>query len=383
MNKNISAHSSIRGNNYMKFDLATNTLIITNKNIRVHSCISGNNMDFHLEFTPKSFDVKINHQHNILLIGSCFTEQIGTKLASHKFTVLDNPNGILFNPVSITRSVSSYIENKQYSETDLFYQNECWNSWEHHSRFSHPDKEKCLAAINGSQANAHAFLKKAGWLLITLGSAFVYEIPAPSGDARPDDQVGRGLEVRSVVANCHKVPTDKFVKRLLTAEEVYADLQTMLEKVVAFNPAVKIIFTISPVRHLRDGFVENNRSKATLIQAVHHLVEKNNACFYFPAYELIIDDLRDYRFYAEDMVHPNYAATNYVWEKFIATCIDEPSQPLMKEIAVIVAAKNHKPFNPTSEQHKKFLQTNLEKVKKLQEQYPYINFEEEVDYFKS
>ncbi|MBK8496587.1 MAG: GSCFA domain-containing protein [Chitinophagaceae bacterium] len=324
-------------------------------------------MDFHLEFTPKPFDVKINHQHNLLLIGSCFTEQIGTKLANHKFNVLDNPNGILFNPVSITRSVSSYIDNKQYCGSELFYQNESWNSWEHHSRFSHPDKEKCLAGINASQSKANAFLKNSDWLLITLGSAFVYELPSPSGEARPDDQVGRGLGVSSVVANCHKVPTDKFTKRLLSAEEVFADLQTMIEKVSVFNPALKIIFTISPVRHLRDGFVENNRSKATLIQAVHKLIDKNKNCFYFPAYELVIDDLRDYRFFAEDMVHPNYAATNYVWEKFIATCIDEPSQQLMKEIAVIVAAKNHKPFNPSSEQHKKIPANQSRKSKKEQQ----------------
>jgi hypothetical protein len=327
-------------------------------------------MDFRLEFTPKPFDIKINHQQNLLLIGSCFTEQIGTKLANHKFTVLDNPNGILFNPSSIAKSISSYIINKQYTESDLFYQNECWNSWEHHSRFSHPDKKTCLAFINESQSKANAFLKKADWLLVTLGSAFVYELPSPGG-----------VGVRPVVANCHKVPTDKFAKRLLSADEIFADLQKMRTDAIAFNPGLKIIFTISPVRHLRDGFVENNRSKATLIQAVHQLVEKNDHCFYFPAYELIIDDLRDYRFFAEDMVHPNYAATNYVWEKFIAACIDEPSQQLMKEIAVMVAAKNHKPFNPTSEQHKKFLQTNLEKVKKLKQQFPYLNLDEEAAFF--
>ncbi|MEO7308135.1 MAG: GSCFA domain-containing protein, partial [Ferruginibacter sp.] len=307
-------------------------------------------MDFHLEFSPKPFDVKINHRHNLLLIGSCFTEQIGTKLANHKFAVLDNPNGILFNPVSITRSISSYIDNKQYNESDLFYQNECWNSWEHHSRFSKPGVTECLNGINESQSKANTFLKNADWLLITIGSAFVYQTSplTPLLEERGN---------ATVVANCHKVSTDKFVKRLLTTDEVVSDLQNVLTKAVTFNPGLKIIFTISPVRHLRDGFVENNRSKATLIQSVQRLVETNNNCFYFPAYELIIDDLRDYRFFAEDMVHPNYAATNYVWEKFIATCIDEPSQQLMKEIAVIVAAKNHKPFNPTSEQHKKFLQT--------------------------
>ena len=223
---------------------------------------------------------------------------------------------------------------------------------------------------------AHKFIKTADWLLITLGSAFVYETSplTPLLEERENAKV--------VVANCHKVATDKFVKRLLTAADVFNDLQKAIEKVVAYNPGLKIIFTISPVRHLREGFVENNRSKAALIQAVHQLIENNSNCFYFPAYELIIDDLRDYRFFAEDMVHPNYAATNYVWEKFIATCIDGPSQQLMKEIAVIVAAKNHKPFNPASELHKKFLQTNFDKVIKLQQHFPYINFNDEAAYFR-
>ena len=320
-------------------------------------------MEFHLEFTPKPFDTKINHQQKLLLIGSCFTEQIGNKLAHHKFRVLENPNGILFNPISITKSVWSYINNKQYGPNDLFYQNESWNSWEHHSRFSNPDQQACLDGINASQNKAHEFLRSADWLLVTLGSAFVYE-----------------LEGSSVVANCHKVPTDKFNKRLLSVEEVISALQQMQEGLVAFKPLLKIIYTISPVRHLRDGFVENNRSKATLHLAVQQLTQLSDT-FYFPAYELVMDDLRDYRFYAEDMVHPNYAATNYVWKKFIAACVDEPSQELMKEINSINAAKSHKAFNPASEQHKKFLQVNLERVKKLQQQFPYINFEEEIKYF--
>jgi len=145
---------------------------------------------------------------------------------------------------------------------------------------------------------------------------------------------------------------------------------------------VNVIFTISPVRHLRDGFVENNRSKAALIQAIHQLVDHDSRLFYFPAYELVIDDLRDYRFYAEDMVHPNYTATNYVWEKFIATCIDDASQQLMKEINIINAAKSHKPFHPSSEMHRKFLQANLNRVNQLQEQFGYIDFSEERQYFE-
>lgn len=323
-------------------------------------------MDFHLEFSPKPFAEKIRHQDKLLLAGSCFTENIGEKLKRHKFSVLENPNGILFNPISIAKSVTSYIEDKRYTEDELFFQNELWNSWEHHTRFSDVDKDSCLQKINDSQEAAHSFLKEANWLLLTLGSAFVYQ-----------------LENKAVVANCHKVPTDKFNRRLLAVEEVLSALDNLIHRLFMFNPKLKIIFTISPVRHLREGFIENNRSKATLIQAVHQLVDKFDKLFYFPAYELVIDDLRDYRFYAEDMVHPNYAATNYVWDKFIATCIDEPSQELMKEIAVITAAKAHKAFNPTSAAHEKFLATNLQKAKQLQTKYAYLDLEEEINFFEN
>ena len=334
-------------------------------------------MNFHLAFTPNPFTTKINHRQKLLLIGSCFTENMGAKLKLHKFDVLENPNGILFNPISITKSITSYIDNNQYTAADLFYQNEYWNSWEHHSRFSHPDQELCLQGINQSQQSAHYFLKNTDWLLLTLGSAFAYTL----NFSAPGTADGVAGAEGGLVANCHKVPTDKFNKKLLSADEITSALQEMLTAVKAVNPKIKIIFTISPVRHLRDGFEENNRSKATLIQAVHALIEKEEDRFYFPAYELVIDDLRDYRFYAEDMVHPNYAATNYVWEKFVAACIDEPTQKLMEEINTINAAKSHKPFHPTSRQHKKFLQTNLEKVNQLNCQYPYINFEEEKIYF--
>ncbi|MBL0146306.1 MAG: GSCFA domain-containing protein [Chitinophagaceae bacterium] len=320
-------------------------------------------MNFHLEFFPKPFDTKIVHQDKLFLIGSCFTENIGSKFKQHKFSVLENPNGILFNPVSIAKSITSYIENKQYNKNDLFYQNEIWNSWEHHTRFSDVDADVCLNRINQSQHLAHQFLKTADWVFLTLGSSFVYE-----------------LENKNVVANCHKVPTDKFNKKLLSVEEVLSVLDNVMHRIFIFNPNAKIIFTISPVRHLRDGFIENNRSKAVLIQAVHHLVNKFSKLYYFPAYELVIDDLRDYRFYAEDMVHPNYAATNYVWDKLTDCCIDETTLQLMKQINEINAAINHKSFNPTTAAHKKFIETTLAKVNNLKSLHQHLNFYEEENY---
>lgn len=321
-------------------------------------------MDFHLELDIKKSTAQINYADRILLCGSCFTENIGSKLNYHKFKTLQNPNGILFNPVSIAKSLTSYIENKQYKEEELFYFNDIWQSWEHHSRFSSVNKEQSLLLINDSQKAAHQFLKEANWLMLTLGSAFVYE-----------------LENKVVVANCHKVPTDKFNKRLLSVEEVLSVLDNLIHRLFLFNPKLKIIFTISPVRHLRDGFVENNRSKATLIQAVHQLTEKFEKLFYFPAYELVIDDLRDYRFYAEDMVHPNYAATNYVWDKFVNAMMDDETISLMEKVNEIQRARNHKPFNPASDQHKKFLQSYRQKTEQLQKQFPALDLREELHFF--
>ena len=322
-------------------------------------------MEFRLEFTPKNFENKINHQDKLFLCGSCFTEQIGAKLSNHKFRTIENPNGILFNPVSIANALESYIENKMYDEQDLFFHNELWASWNHHTKFSDLEKSVCLEKINSSQSSAHEFLKSCDWLLLTLGSAFVYE-----------------LESGKVVANCHKIPTDKFSKKLLSINDVDKTLRKMINALIHFNPELKIIFTISPVRHLRDGFVENNRSKAVLINSVHQLVSEFSHVYYFPAYELVIDDLRDYRFYAEDMVHPNYFATNYVWDKFANACIDEPSRILMKEISMINAAKNHKPFNPNSNQHKQFLGQNLSKLIDLQKRCSYIDFSTEINFFE-
>jgi hypothetical protein len=321
-------------------------------------------MEFRLPFTPKPFAEKISLNQSLFLAGSCFTEQIGDKLVQHKFAITQNPNGILFNPFSIAHAIESYILNKKYTEEELFLHNELWGSWKHHTKYSHTDNTLCLQQINASQEHAHQQLKNANWLILTLGSAFAYL-----------------LEDGSIVANCHKVPTDKFTKKLFSSIEIIDALNKMIQSLKAFNPELNIIFTISPVRHLRDGFVENNRSKANLITAVSALTEINNHVHYFPAYELIIDDLRDYRFFAEDMVHPNYQATQYVWEKFVECCIDESDRSLMKEISLISMARRHRAFNSQSQQHQAFLQTHLNKTIELSKRAPYLDFAEEISYF--
>ncbi len=328
-------------------------------------------MKFRTELEIKKLEPALTHLNKLMLVGSCFTENIGEKLRKHKFQIFENPNGILFNPVSVSEVIINVIENKIYTEKDLFEWNEGFHSWQHHSRFSGTTIDEALNKINLTTKEANSFLKKADYILITLGSAWVYTFTDKALNATKG----------TVAANNHKAPNDWFEKRLLRVDQVILVLATMLDKLGAFNPNIKIIFTISPVRHLREGHISNNRSKAVLIQAVHELIERLPKLQYFPAYELVIDDLRDYRFFAEDLVHPNYYATQYVWEKFVETYFEVETQALMQEIASINLAYQHKPFNANSQQHQLFLQNYYKKVKKMQEQHPSIDWSAELNYF--
>lgn len=307
----------------------------------------------------------ISYKDKILLVGSCFTEHMSERLAMHKFKVLSNPHGILFNPLSVAESLDSYLDNRQYADSELFYLNELWNSWEHHTRFSHIKKEAALEGINESQAAATAFIKDADWVMITLGSSFQYYLK----------------ENGKHVANNHRAPAQLFEKRLLGIDVITEALSVTLSKLFTLNPKAKIMFTISPVRHIRDGVVENNRSKARLIEAVHTLCSKYEQAHYFPAYELVIDILRDYRYYDIDMVHPNYPATSYVWEQFVHACINNDTQKLMQQVQEIVTAKNHRPRFPETEAHQKFMAGYAEKIKGLQRSYPFLELNAELKYF--
>ncbi|MGZ8523802.1 MAG: GSCFA domain-containing protein [Chitinophagaceae bacterium] len=329
-------------------------------------------MDFMLNFEPKKLSGPINYRDKLLLVGSCFTEHIGNALSDAKFSLLQNPNGILFDPISVCNSLISYIQNKQYKESDLFLLNEVWNSWHHHSRFSHIDPKKGLQNINESQQRAHDFLRQADWIIITLGSSFSYRLTAQA-----DGNINEG------VANCHRAPAQWFSKHLLSIQETVEAFDLCMHQLFQFNPKLQIIFTISPVRHIRDGVVENNRSKARLIEAVHHMVSKFEKLHYFPAYEIVIDVLRDYRFYDIDFVHPNYLATDFVLQKFASACLDDEARQLMEELKKISIARRHKAFQPATVAHRQFLQSSAEKTKELQKKYPFLDLQDELNYFTS
>ena len=328
-------------------------------------------LKFKLTLTSKKSPNPIGYRDHLMLVGSCFSENIGAKLSSHLFQVFENSHGILFNPISVTNALIDCIANKKYTEKDLFQANELWNSWNHHSRFSAVHAKDSLDKINNSITKAHQFLKTADHLVITLGSAWVYQLNNQSPHA-----------AGQVVANNHKAPSSWFDKRLMQPNELVELLNQLVNKLLVFNPHLHIVLTISPVRHLREGLVENKRSKAVLIHAVHELVETNQQIEYFPSYEYVIDDLRDYRFYAEDLVHPNYAASNYVWEKLVESYMNEETQNIMKQVAELQLAMQHKPFFAGSSQHKEFLQNCIAKSERLLSLYPYLPLNDQDQFFK-
>lgn len=322
-------------------------------------------MEFILPFQIPAFPFNISYTDKILFIGSCFSEEIGNKMADLKFDVLQNPNGILYDPISISDALFSYIENKPFDEENLFELNGLWHSWKHHSCFSGTNKKEVLEKINNSQLSAHDFLKEAKILFITFGTAFNYALKNNSQN----------------VANCHKAPANIFFKTLLPIEEIKADLRSVITALEIFNPELKIVLTVSPVKHVKDGVIENNRSKSRLIEAAHQVVDEKQNVFYFPAYELVNDVLRDYRFYKKDLVHPNEIAIEFVFEKFSDSLFDSNTKETRKEVERILLAENHKPFVKESNAHFKFIASQIGNIERVKKKYPFLDFVNEKKYF--
>ena len=311
----------------------------------------------HIPFQKERYN-PIDYTSKVLLLGSCFSEHIGEKLKYFKFQTFQNPLGILFHPKAIENLLLKAINQETYNEAAIFHLNERWHCFEVHSEMSHTDKEVLLNNLNTAIQNTHEFLKKASHIVITLGTAWTY----------------RHIATDLVVANCHKVPQKQFLKELLSVEDITASLDAIVTLLKSINPKLTIIFTVSPVRHLKDGFVENQRSKAHLIAGIHEIVNEREQIHYFPSYEIMMDELRDYRFYADDMVHPNTLAVNYIWEKFHHAWISHESENIMQDVETIQKGLAHKPFNPTSAQHQQFLAKLQEKIEKIQQQVPSVKF---------
>lgn len=315
-------------------------------------------MDFRLTFPIPPLPQKINYSHKILLAGSCFAENIGALLHQYAFHAITNPNGIAYNPHSIATMLQRLMQGNAYTEDDLFFYNELWSSWQHHGSFSHTDKQQCLSAINTNFEAAKQYLKQGNWLIITLGSAYLYKL------------LSNGL----AVANCHKYPNKQFDKILLQPAQIVEEWQHLIQQLRKYNPQLNIVLTVSPVRYVRDGLVNNTLSKAILLQAVHALCSTFEHVNYFPAYELVMDDLRDYRFFTDDLVHPNAQAIQYVWEKMVETAFDAETRQLYQQVKQLYTEKQHRPFNTDTEAYKKFLAAHNTKLKQLKEKHPHINW---------
>lgn len=306
----------------------------------------------------KESNNQIDYNSNILLLGSCFVENIGEKLNYFKFQNSINPFGILFHPKAIENLIVNAVENKRYSDDDVFFQNEQWHCFEAHSKLSNSSKESLLEDLNAEIKLTNLQIHKSSHIIITLGTTWVYNF----------------IESNQIVANCHKVVQKKFKKELLSVDSVFQSLNNIVAIIQKINNKAKVVFTVSPIRHLKDGFVENTISKSHLITAIHQIVKQQNNAYYFPSYEIMMDELRDYRFYSEDMLHPNNVAVNYIWNKFKGVWISNEASKVMKEVDVIQKGLLHKPFNLNSEAHLQFLEKLDSKKELLKKQFPYIKF---------
>lgn len=316
-------------------------------------------MQFTTKIPIEKYSFPISYESRIVSFGSCFAENMAEKFDYFKFQTAMNPFGIIFNPVSIEKLILRITEMNWFTEKDIFFHNELWHCYEVHSELSNPNKEAFLIRLNQLIEESHKQITSASHLIITLGTAWMY----------------RNVALNEIVANCHKVPQKQFVKELLPIEIIEKSISNTIETIHKINPTCKFIFTISPVRHIKDGFVANNLSKAHLIAALHSTFESRDLNFnYFPSYEIMTDELRDYRFYREDMLHPTQIATDYIWQQFAVNYISDASAKLMERIGNIQKDLSHRSFQPQSEQHQKFLQQLEIKKKVLQDEFPFIKF---------
>lgn len=336
-------------------------------------------MQFRTEIPITPSDFPIDYHSKVVLLGSCFAENIGSKFEYYKFQATINPFGIIFNAVSLEKLVKRVVEKNYFTEKDIFFHNDLWHCYEVHSELSNVNKEEFLEKLNQLIELTNEQINKLTHCLITLGTSWVY----------------RHKTSNEIVANCHKVPQKEFTKELLSAAQNQLSLQNIVSLIQSINPDVKFVFTVSPVRHIKDGFFENNVSKANLFSAIHTLlssraesrdkiqnetlqvlnsIRTESSINYFPSYEIVMDELRDYRFFEADMLHPNALAIDYIWEKFSQSYFNSETSSIMKEVEIIQKGLAHRPFNPNTEAHQKFLTDLQKKIDKLVSNNPSILF---------
>jgi hypothetical protein len=313
---------------------------------------------FRTLITPEPSKKQLKPGSHVLFIGSCFAEHVGKRMKDYCFNSIINPFGTLYNPVSISNAITILIKKKLFIETDLHYSGNKWFSFYHNTGFSHDNTEECLQKINKAVKEAASFFTKTDYIFITPGTAWVYEYK----------------KNRQVVSNCHKLPANQFIRRRLTMEEVVAVFNAMIKQIRSVLPAVTLVFSVSPVRHWKDGAHGNQLSKSVLLLAIDEVVKNNQATEYFNSYELVMDDLRDYRFYASDMIHLNQPCIDYIWDNFVKTYFSEEAQQYIKDIHQLVTDCKHRPVDILSKEYACFLNKTYQKLVSVSKRYHQNDF---------
>lgn len=322
--------------------------------------------DFRTTVKIPDSTLEIDHKTPVGMIGSCFTDNIGKRMGRYKFSIDINPFGVVYNPASVGKSLGFLADRAQFNKVDLHYFNNQWFSFYHHTDFSDAAAEKALEKINNRLSRSSEFLRKARALFITIGTAWVFE------------HKKEGI----IVSNNHKLPSNQFHRYRLSTDQVIKHLSLALQKLRKVNPSLRVVFTISPIRHWKDGAVENQLSKSTLVVAVHEIIRQYPYAEYFPAYEIMMDDLRDYRFYDDDMIHLSPTAIQYIWEKFRSVYISQQSERLMRKLEKVVKAFEHRPIKQGSANLKEFAEKTLARIQQLEQQHPFLDFNREKTYFQ-
>jgi hypothetical protein len=316
-------------------------------------------MDFFTKVNIAETEYKISYKDRTMFIGSCFAGNVGAKMDEACFNTIINPFGVLYNPLSVANACKRLLSPVPYNNEDLFRYNNLFHSFDHHGSFSAESADTCVASINNSLFTSSDFFKNMDHLILTFGTSYVYCL----------------TDSNHVVANCHKLPDSRFHRKKLSADNIINVWAELIKELLNANPSLKITFTVSPVRHLKDGAHGNQISKSTLLIAVNSLVESFPCASYFPAYEIMLDELRDYRFYDEDMIHPSVQAINYIWNRFCSTCMSNETLNDMKDVESLVKAINHRPLHADNEAYKHFLGQTLLKINLLKKNKPYICIE--------
>lgn len=317
-------------------------------------------MDFRTKIKTTQSSNQIKYSDTLLTIGSCFSKHIGSKLELYKFQVVNNVFGTLYNPISIFKSLLLSLDQHQIKTKDLILNGDVYGHWDFHSDFSSLHPEKVVEQTNQVIQETSKKLSTLNYIFISFGSAFAF------------------THNDKIVSNCHKFPADQFARIRLQADTIISEFSKVKSRIEMVNKNINWVFTVSPVRHIRDGLIDNQRSKSILIESCRQIEDQYENCSYFPSYEIMMDDLRDYRFYKADLIHPNEQAIDYIWDIFTSIFMAENTISSMNTINRVIQNVNHRAFNPDSDAHQKFVKNTLETIIKIQNEMESIDLTSEI-----